>query len=281
MNESDTDIDASTDVRVESPEEEDTRVLSDERTEVAESATSSNGTAPERTDEIPEEEKKKKKKGWLIPLGVGLVVVLLIAAVASLLLMNPAGKKGAGRGASRGVGPQAQWQFTAFPIGGKKTDVPTDQTRAIEGLIRRWSEAVYLYPADLRRSTQRYFTTGAANAFRSSDLGLPQDASEVQTKKRTARIWIDVDGARRAAARVEVIATGQSSSGEFRSASQSHLWLEREGNAWKVIGYEVDQRPLPLNPNKGKDESDPPKNETPGGAKGEDKKAGEGAGGKS
>ena len=249
MNESDTDIDTSTDVRVDSPEDEDTQVLTEERTEGTE-ATSSNGSAPETTGEPPDEE--KKKKGWLAPLAVGFAVVLLIAAVAILLLMNPAKDKGAGRGASRGAGPQAQWQFASFPIGGKKSDVPSAQTKAIERLIRRWSDAVYLYPADLKRSTRLYFTASAADAFRSSAIGLPKDARDVQTKKRAARIWIDVDGARRAAARVQVTATGQSASGAFRSASQSHLWLEREGRAWKVIGYEVDQRPLPVNPDKGK-----------------------------
>ncbi len=245
MNESDTDIDASSDVRVESPAEEETQVISEERVDVAEVETSSNGAAPEKTQETPEE----KKKGWLAPLGVGLAVVLLIAAVAILLLMNPTNKKNAGRGVSRGAGPQAEWKFTSFAVGGKK--VPGDQAQAIEQLIRRWSEAVYLYPADLRNATQRYFTASAADAFRSSDFGLPKDAREVQTKRRVARIWIDVDGDRRAAARVEVIARGQSSSGEFRSASSSHLWMEREGQTWKVIGYEVDQRPLSPDPNKG------------------------------
>lgn len=280
MNESDTGIDTSTDVRVESPEEEDTQVLTEERTEVAEVETSSNGSATETTDEPSEE---KKKKGWLAPLGVGLGVVLLIAAVALLLLMNP-GNKGGRRGGSLGEGlPQAQWKFTSFPIAGQKGKLPGEQEKALEKLIRRWSDAVYLFPGDLRRSTQRYFTTPAANAFRASDVGLPKGAREVQTRRRAARIWIDIDGARRAAAHVEVIATGRSSSGEFRTASDTRLWLERDGNAWKVIGYDVDQRPLPANPNKGKDKGKdkPSKNKAAGDKKDKSKTTKGDAGGKS
>ena len=242
MNESDTGID--TDVQVESAEDEDTQVLTEDKSDDAAAETSSNGAA-ETSDEPTEE---KKKTGWLVPLGVGLAVVLVIAAIAILLLMNQADK--GRREGGRGAGPQAQWQFTSFPIGGKKADLPGAQEAAIERLIRRWSDAVYLYPADLRAATSRYFTAAAADAFRASDVGLPGNAREVQTKRRVARIWIDVDGARRAAARVQVVATGKSSSREFRSASESHLWLEREGASWKVIGYEVDQRPLPLHPGK-------------------------------
>ena len=289
MNESDSDIDTSTDVRVEPSDGEDTRVLTEERPDGPEAETSSNGSAPATSEETPDE----KKKGWLVPLGVGLAVVLIIALVAIFLLMSPSGKKGRRQGGI-GVGPQARWEFTSFAVGGKKADVPGGQQKAIKKLIRRWSDSVYLYPADLKSATNRYFTTAAANAFRASDVGLPRNARDVQTTKRAAQLWIDADGDRRAAAHVEVVATGKSSAGEFRSAYESQLWLERDGAAWKVIAYEVDQQPVSPNPGKGakgsggtkgkdgaKDKKQPSKKGSPQGSGAKDKPGKGTSGGKS
>ena len=245
MNESDSGVDSVTDLR-DSAADEDTHVLT-RAPELDTVESTSNGAAPQEDKQGAEE---KKKRSWVIPLAVGLSIVLLIAAVAALLVLN-ADEKGRDRAASRGGEKQANWQITSFPIGGKKSELPAAQTKAIGTLVRRWSDAVYLFPGEVKSVTQRFFIKDAADAFRSSDIGLPNDARQVETQRRTARIGIDVNGAKRAAVRVEVVATGKSSKGEFRSMSDSHLWLERDGSNWRVIAFDIDQKPLPLHPNKG------------------------------
>ena len=210
---------------------------------------------PSPDPDTPDEE--KKKRSWVVPLVVGIFLTAAIAAVAILLLLNTddATNNRGRRGGGLAAPDQVKWKVTSYSLGGMHPErtgkAPKEEARDLSKLVRRWHDSAYLFPGDLRADTNKYFTSEAARAVRASGIGLPAGADRVETKKRTARIGIDVDGARRAAAEVQVVAIGQSRKGDFRVASETHLWLEREGSKWKVIAFEVDQDPQPLDPKKG------------------------------
>lgn len=248
MNDSDSGVDSLTDIRDDTAVDDEAAVTP-ETTELQTVEPTENGARPQ--DATDDSENEKKKSSWVVPLLVGLGVVALIAAVAGFLLMNSTKNDGRERAASRGGEQQAEWKIRSFPIGGKKSDLPAAAEKSLGTLITRWSNAVYLYPGEIKSVTQRYFTKEAAAAFRASDIGLPNNAKEIETQRRSARIGIDVDGAKRAAAHVEVVATGTTGKEDFRSMTDSRLWLEREGSTWRVIAFDIDQEPLPLHPNKG------------------------------
>lgn len=262
-----------TDVRVEPAPEEETAVLSEESGGVLTKLDSPASEAPTITVPATKDE-DKDERSWAVPIAVGIFFVVAIAVVAILLLTNTTGDTG---GASRRTGgrggvEQADWKVSSYSLGGKHpsgkhADPPKGQSKSLEELVRRWHDSVYLFPADLKADTDKYFTDDAARAMRASGLGLPDSASKVETKKRTARIGIESDGAKRAAAIVNVVAVGDSAKGDFRVGSETHLWLERNGSKWRVIAFDLNQNPLPLEP-----KSDGPK------GKG-DKGAAEGKGG--
>ena len=275
MNNSDSGI-KTTDARMEGVGEEETQVSSEEDDEVLQHldstpTESSEQTAPSGTDE------ERDERSWAAPIAVGVFFVVAIAVAAILLLINSTGDKKEGRRTGgRGGTEQADWKVTSYSIGGnhpsgKHARPPKQEARALEKLVRRWHDSVYLFPAELRSDTEKYFTRDAARAMRASDLGLLDSAREVETKKRSARIGIEGNGAKRAAAVVDIVATGDSAKGEFRVGSETHLWFEREGSKWKVIAFDVNQRPLPLDPKPG-----PAGGEGPGGKGGKDSADGKG-----
>ncbi|MDQ4145371.1 MAG: hypothetical protein M3198_16840 [Actinomycetota bacterium] len=250
-----------TDVRLEGASDEDTQVLPEESREEPGAA-----TAPDDSStEAPGQDEGKEKRSWTGPIAVGAFLVVAIAAVALLLLTNLGDDRGGSdRTGGRGGEEQADWKVTSYSVGGKHPSgkhgkPPKAQARSLETLVRRWHDSVYLFPADLRADTQKYFSSGAAAAMRGSDLGLPESAKEIETKKRTARIGIEANGAKRAAAVVDIVATGQSSKGPFKTSTETRLWFERDGSSWKVIAFDVDQTPLPVEPRKDAGKGDRPK----------------------
>ena len=265
MNHNDTETET-TDVRLEGTTEEDTAVISEESGGVLTQLDTPRSEAPTVTVPATTDEEEKDDRSWAVPIAVGIFAVVAIAIVSILLLMNTAGDKGEGAGrrtGGRGGVEQADWKVTSYSIGGKhpsgkQSNPPKGQTKSLERVVRRFHDSVYLFPADLKADTGKYFTDDAARAMRASGLGLPDSASKVETKKRSARIGIEADGAKRAAAVVNVVAVGESAKGDFRVGSETRLWFERTGSKWKVIAFDVDQRPLPLEPkeNGSKDKGD-------------------------
>ena len=234
-------------------------------TEPSSHAVTADGTegaeAPSNQTEDQEAAEKRSERPWVVPLAVGVFIVVVIAAVAILLLLNQGTDRGRNRrGAGRGTSEQADWKITSFSIDGKagkgkNQPAPRRHEQPVEKLVRRWHDALYLFPSDLRGATQRYFTNEAARALRSSEIALPKTARDIRTRRRTARIAIEAGGPARAAAIVDVVATGKSRAGTFRSASESRLWLERRGSNWKVVAFDFDLRPLPTNQSKGNDKN--------------------------
>lgn len=259
---SDSSNDSSTNMRVESSYEDGTEVLSEESggvaTKTAPVEQEKNGSAPklaQTPDSAETEAERDERRGWL-PLAVGVFSVVAIAALAIILLLRTGSPQvQLGEAGERGVENQANWKIKSFTTGGKHPSgehpkPPKQQTKAIEQLVRDWNDALILSPGQFGDITKKYFAPPAGNAISSSDFGLPQSANQVDTTKRRARIGIEADGAKRAVVDVSIVARGKSDEGEFRTESDSTLYLERTGSKWHVIAFDVDQRPLPLKPKK-------------------------------
>jgi hypothetical protein len=288
---SDSGSETSTDVRVDSEFEETAEVISEESGGVVtETRPIETDDAKATTDvQVPitgdSTEDEIDKPGW-VPLAVGVLLVVAIAAIAIIFLLRTGSPQvQLGEAGERGVEDQADWKFKAKSIGGKHPtgkhpDPPKDDVKAIEELVRNWNDALILSPGQFSAATKKYFSPPAGNAISSSDFGLPKSANQVETTKRKARISIEADGAQRAVVDVSIVARGKSDEGDFRSESESTLWLERSGSKWTVIAFDVDQGPLPLNPktdqSKGKNSSDASDS---GGKKDEQKKNDAGKGG--
>ncbi|HYN35412.1 MAG TPA: hypothetical protein VEV82_00390 [Actinomycetota bacterium] len=260
---SDSSSDSSTGTRVGSSYEDGTEVLSGESGGVAIKTApvehEKNGSEPKLAptpDTAETEAERDERRGWL-PLAVGVFLVVAIAALAIILLLRTGSPQvQLGEAGERGVENQANWKFKSFTTGGKHPSgehpkPPKQQTQAVEQLVRDWNDALILSPGQFGDITKKYFAPPAGNAITSSDFGLPQSANQVDTTKRRARIGIEADGAKRAVVDVSLVARGKSDEGEFRVESDSTLYLERTGSKWHVIAFDVDQRPLPLNPKKG------------------------------
>lgn len=237
------------DVRVDDAVEQETRVVSPDGEPSGNGASGSSEPAAS----TPTDQDDKKKRSWVAPVAVSSGLIAAIAVVVILLLMNIGNEQdGGARRGGRAAVDQADWKVTSYSLGGahpaRTGKAPNKEVRSLRRLIRRWHDSVYLFPADLRADTNKYFTRAAARAVRTSGLGPPRTAKQVETTKRTARIGIEAGGARRAAADVEIVAKGRSAKGKFRIATETHLWFEREGSKWKVVAFDVEQKPRPVGP---------------------------------
>jgi hypothetical protein len=144
---------------------------------------------------------------------------------------------------------QAAWKvsFSRAGTSGKLSKRAVTRLRAqrprLTTAVRAASDAMFLGGGAPASS---YFRGPARGAFRRSNAGAPEGAKEVRTLRRAARVTIQATTARRAAASVTVIARGVVGGRDFKVRHRSQLWLERTKKGWKVIAFEIDQRPMRL-----------------------------------
>jgi hypothetical protein len=145
--------------------------------------------------------------------------------------------------------PQAKWEVKTYPAGGasigklsrrEKASVKAQRER-LSTLVKDVFDALFLAPSDVRAVLKERFTDAAARSLLSSKIGLPDETANVQIKKRSARVGVHVDSARRAAAKVTIAGKGTNRGRRVRFSHNATLWLEREKGAWKVIGFDVTQ----------------------------------------
>jgi hypothetical protein len=150
---------------------------------------------------------------------------------------------------------QADWKISFSRAGrsGRLSKRAVKRLRAqrprLTSAVRALSDAMFL-GGDAPASS--YFRGPARGAFRRSSAGAPERAKEVRTLRRTARVAIQATTAKRAAASVSVIARGVVNGRDFKVRHRSRLWLERTKKGWKVIAFDLDQRPMRLSPKRGK-----------------------------
>lgn len=250
--------------------------------EAAETTVAADTSAAETASD---EEQESKKRSW-VPWLVGSPILIAIALVVGFLIADLGGDRGNPGSANdpKLRGEQASWEIRTYVVGGRYVDgapktTPEAVERDLSEVITGIHDALFLRPSRLDAVTKKYFSSAAAKVFGKTKIGIPKNADEVQTTHRFARIGVDGAGAGRAAALVQVAAKGKAGSQTFRSSAESKLFLERTDSGWKVIGYEVQQRPgNPFDEDKGKKQTDDKKGDP---KKGDSKKkAGDGRKGK-
>jgi hypothetical protein len=149
--------------------------------------------------------------------------------------------------------PQAKWEVTTFPAGGagvgklskrEKASVTAQRDR-LSKLVKDVFDALFLAPKDLRSVLKQRFTAAASSSLLGSRIGLPDETSNVQIRKRAARVGVHVDSARRAAARVTIAGKGTNRGRKVRFSHEATLWLERAKGTWRVIAFDVKQKARP------------------------------------
>jgi hypothetical protein len=155
---------------------------------------------------------------------------------------------------------QAAWRIKAKPIGsvGKVTRADKKRLKAqrprLTGLVKDVYNSLFLFPSRTKNTLRKHFTRRAARKVQLSKTGISPRAEEVRTWSRQARIGIQPNTARVAAAEVYVRAKGRIGDKIFRLVHRATLWLHRSNRSWKVVGFEIDQGPVKKSSQKPKDE---------------------------
>ena len=235
------------------------RTPTDEASEATEatSAEISTDEASDQTETIPAEtaaetatdEEESKKRAW-VPWLVGLPIVAAIALAVGFLIADLGGNDGRPGNVNDPTlrGEQAAWDIRSFVIGGRYVDgapktPPPDLEGDLSQVVTEIHDALFLRPSRLDDVTKRFFSSAAAKSFEKASIGIPKNADEVQTTRRRARIGVEAASTERATALVQITAEGEAGGETFRSSAESNLFLEKTDSGWKVIGYEVEQRP--------------------------------------
>jgi hypothetical protein len=143
--------------------------------------------------------------------------------------------------------PQATWEARVFPAGvlGKPSKTQKELVKRerseVVAAVTDVYEALILAPGSLDDLSGTALSPAAAKALRSSRLVLPDGMKDVATTKRTARIGIQVEGGRRAAAKVAVWYSGRIKEKPVKVLQRSTLWLEAAGKRWLVIAFDGTQ----------------------------------------
>jgi hypothetical protein len=190
-----------------------------------------------------------ERRAWL-PLAAGLS--LLVAGVWGMLVL-PRREIPSSHRPSDSVSvtdtsiPQATWEARVFPAGvlGKpsktqKKLVKRERPKVIAAVTDVY-DALILAPGKVDDLSGTALSPAAAQALRSSRLVLPDGMNDVETTKRIARIGIQVEGGRRAAAKVAVWYNGLINDKPVKVVQRSTLWLEAAGKRWLVIAFDGTQ----------------------------------------
>ncbi|MGH2754444.1 MAG: hypothetical protein ACRDLB_08410 [Actinomycetota bacterium] len=143
--------------------------------------------------------------------------------------------------------PQARWEARVFPAG-----VLGDVSKSEKALVKRARpkvvttvreiyDALLLAPGRLNDLRGNALTPEAAAALARSGLAVPKGMNDIRTTKRVANIGIEVETARRAAARVSVSYRGMLNDKPVKIAQRATLWLEDDGKHWLVIAFNGEQ----------------------------------------
>lgn len=144
--------------------------------------------------------------------------------------------------------PQAKWKIKTRSVArvgklSKKQKRRLDvQRRRLKSVVREVYEALFLEPESMKQVISGRFSRGAGRALLQSGTGFRPGAKRVKTLTRRANIGIQAHTASAAAARVFVRARARGSGSIVRLRHRATMWMQREGDGWQVIGFEVDQK---------------------------------------
>jgi hypothetical protein len=144
----------------------------------------------------------------------------------------------------------ASWRVRGGATGsfGGLTKAQTRRVRAqtphIGTLVKNVFDTLFLDPARARRVVGKAFTRPAARSWAKLRVGPPPATTALRIVSRGAKITVDAPSARRAVAIVRLRVRGQTETRRFHLAHDARLWLERLPGRWRVVAYDVDQRPV-------------------------------------
>lgn len=183
---------------------------------------------------------------WIWWAAGGGILIATLVLIGALVLPNdaPSGTSAPAPEGKVAVGPdgeplpQAKWEVKVFPAGvGKPTKaqkkVVSAQREPLQATVATLFDSLLLDD----RVAGGVMTKEAAKALERSKLTLPKGMTEVQTMRRVAKVGVD-DKATHAAAKVVLTFKGSVDGKVAKLRQRATLWLEREGNGWKVIAFE-------------------------------------------
>ncbi|MBW3594163.1 MAG: hypothetical protein KY391_01185 [Actinobacteria bacterium] len=144
---------------------------------------------------------------------------------------------------------QAEWKID-YSAGGrfgkmtKKQSARYAAQKARAGsLVQALYDGIFLDPAGLKATVKESFAADAARSFDAERLGFPSAATDVKTIRRTARIALDARTAAHAIGHVAIVAEARLEKRTVQIKHTSTLWMERSDNKWRVIAFDVTQKP--------------------------------------
>jgi hypothetical protein len=187
----------------------------------------------------------------IIQVLMGVVVVALLGTVTIVLLANNdrGGKLVASQGVTSPSIRQAPWKTHVFPAGAfggvskKDLKLVRSQTKPVTDVIQRSLDALVLDPPTAKTVLRRTFTPPAAAEILGSRFGAPDGATGLRTTVRAAQVGIQTQGARAAAAKVQISFHATVKGHVARISQAATLWLQRSHRSWRVVGFDVEQGP--------------------------------------
>ena len=192
----------------------------------------------------------------VLPVAVAAALLALLAAVVvvfgvdSSSPLSPEPDSGAKPDLRSTPLKQANWRIRVVPanvaarVGRDQRRVVARQGRRLASLVREVYTVLFLQPNKRAAVLRRHFDLRTVRALeRRPHVGVPPRAQEIRTTKRRARIVIDPLSPRRSIVRVEVRARGLLGEEAFAVRHRSILWLYRSERRWRVLAFDVNQRP--------------------------------------
>ena len=188
------------------------------------------------------------RRGWMPVAALGVVA---IAGIIWLLTLHytapiaPASNLPQAAPASE----QAPWHInqTVEAKSGKLTEAQKKIVAArgdgAVTLVKNVFDGIFLEPQTLDDVVNHDFSSDAAHSLNARHLGFPDGATNVTTLSRRADVGIEAAHGKFATATVDIMASAQANSKLVKVKQEATLWIERDGSDWRVIAFDVDQRP--------------------------------------
>jgi hypothetical protein len=181
--------------------------------------------------------------GTALALGVGLLTYVLLQQ------RTEAGEAPVGPTVAAPTDiPQAEWRVVTGSRGGNKVSKAErarvkKQAAEVTATIQTVYDTLYLDPTNIEQVIADSFADAAGAAIVKPGVGLPKGADQIQTTQRRARIVLYSETGSQAIADVGVSLKGVVEDRPFRIKHAATLWLQRGDKGWKVVAFEIEQKP--------------------------------------
>lgn len=188
---------------------------------------------------------------WLPLVAAGIALALAVGLLTFVLLQQQTENRGTRPAPTIDAPtdiPQAEWRISTGVRGSRRVSkaekARVDSRGAkVATLLQTFFDTLFLDSANTNKVIASTFTRGAARALARPGVGLPDGAEDVRTMRRKAKIVLYSETASQAIANVQVRVKGVAEDGPFNLEHHAKLWLQRGDQGWRVVAYEIDQRP--------------------------------------